>query len=169
MPHNTFIFPDPPTYGWYLSVTAIFLNMSWSLHNVVAWMKNKPFLSRKASLFYIGTVILAQPYWVRNSEVNDFGMIPSSSRRIGISVAARPVNFRVSLRSMLLCPLELLGSRLHHLSFGHLLTSLFNFRSLRYMPTSPTSTISTICSTIPGHMRLCFGARCLPACCKLQH
>ena len=27
-------------------------------------MKNKPFLSRKVSLFYIGTVILAQPYWV---------------------------------------------------------------------------------------------------------
>jgi len=64
MPHNTFIFPDPPTYGWYLSVTAIFLNMSWSMHNVIAWMKNKPFLSRRASLFYIGTVILAQPYWV---------------------------------------------------------------------------------------------------------
>lgn len=64
MPHNTFIFPDPPTYGWYLSVTAIFLNISWSMHNVIAWMKNKPFLSRKASLFYIGTVILAQPYWV---------------------------------------------------------------------------------------------------------
>jgi len=64
MPHNTFIFPDPPTYGWYLSVTAIFLNMSWSLHNVIAWMKNRPFLGRRASLFYIGTVILAQPYWV---------------------------------------------------------------------------------------------------------
>jgi hypothetical protein len=64
MPHNTFIFPDPPVYGWYLSVTAIFLNISWSMHNVIAWMKNKPFLSRRVSLFYIGTVILAQPYWV---------------------------------------------------------------------------------------------------------
>ena len=64
MPHNTFIFPDLPVYGWYLSVTAIFLNISWSMHNVIAWMKNKPFLSRRVSLFYIGTVILAQPYWV---------------------------------------------------------------------------------------------------------
>jgi hypothetical protein len=64
MPHGTFMFPNPPAYGWYLSVTAIFLNMSWSLHNVVAWMKNKPFLSRRVSLIYIGTVILAQPYWV---------------------------------------------------------------------------------------------------------
>lgn len=51
-------------YGWYLSVTAIFLNASWSLHNFIAWLKNKPFLSRKVSLIYIGTVILAQPYWV---------------------------------------------------------------------------------------------------------
>ena len=64
MPHGTFLVPNPPAYGWYLSVTAIFLNMSWSLHNVVAWMKNKPFLSRRVSLIYIGTVILAQPYWV---------------------------------------------------------------------------------------------------------
>lgn len=62
--HGTFIFADPPAYGWYLSVTAIFLNISWSMHNVIAWMKNKPFLTRRVSMFYIGTVILAQPYWV---------------------------------------------------------------------------------------------------------
>ncbi|OJJ30543.1 hypothetical protein ASPWEDRAFT_46149 [Aspergillus wentii DTO 134E9] len=64
MPHGTFIFPKSPAYGWYLSVTAIGLNISWSLHNVIAWMKNRPFLSRKVSMFYIGTVILVQPYWV---------------------------------------------------------------------------------------------------------
>lgn len=62
--HGTFIFPHPPFYGWYLSVTAIGLNMSWSLHNVIAWMKNRPFLSRKVSLFYIVSVIAVQPYWV---------------------------------------------------------------------------------------------------------
>lgn len=62
--HGTFIFNHAPVYGWYLSVTAIGLNMSWSLHNVVAWLKNKPFLSRKVSLIYITTVILVQPYWV---------------------------------------------------------------------------------------------------------
>jgi hypothetical protein len=55
---------DAPVYAWYLSVTALALNISWSLHNVIAWMKNKPFLGRKVSWFYIGTVILAQPYWV---------------------------------------------------------------------------------------------------------
>ncbi|KAH7063457.1 hypothetical protein B0J12DRAFT_707313 [Macrophomina phaseolina] len=62
--HGTFIFTHEPYYGWYLSCTAIFLNASWSLHNVISWMKSKPFLSRKVSIFYITTVILAQGYWV---------------------------------------------------------------------------------------------------------
>lgn len=44
--------------------------MSWTLHNVIAWMKNKPFLSRKASGFYIGTVILVQPYWILEITAN---------------------------------------------------------------------------------------------------
>ncbi|KAF3491614.1 uncharacterized protein GIQ15_01131 [Arthroderma uncinatum] len=62
--HGTFLFTHEPVYGWYLSITAVGLNMSWSLHNVIAWMKNRPFLSRRVSMFYIGTVILAQPYWI---------------------------------------------------------------------------------------------------------
>ncbi|KAF2764356.1 hypothetical protein EJ03DRAFT_243830, partial [Teratosphaeria nubilosa] len=62
--HGTFIFTEPPVYHWYLSATAIPLNISWSLHNVIAWLKNKPFLPRWASIFYIATVILVQPYWV---------------------------------------------------------------------------------------------------------
>ena len=32
---GTFIFPEPPYYGRYLSVGAIFLNTSWSMHNVI--------------------------------------------------------------------------------------------------------------------------------------
>ncbi|KAL2005585.1 hypothetical protein VTN00DRAFT_10078 [Thermoascus crustaceus] len=64
MGHGTFIFPHEPAYGWYLSVTAIGLNISWSLHNVIAWMKNRPFLSRRVSIFYIVTVLMVQPYWV---------------------------------------------------------------------------------------------------------
>lgn len=63
MAHGTFIFPHEPVYGWYLSVTAIGLNISWALHNVIAWMKNRPFLSRKVSIIYIATVILCWPYW----------------------------------------------------------------------------------------------------------
>jgi hypothetical protein len=64
MAHGTFIFPHEPTYGWYLSVTAIGLNVSWALHNVISWMKIRPFLSRKVSIFYIATMVLCWPYWV---------------------------------------------------------------------------------------------------------
>ncbi|KAJ5595167.1 uncharacterized protein N7459_001375 [Penicillium hispanicum] len=64
MGHGTFLFAHEPVYGWYLSVTAIGLNMSWALHNVIAWMKNRPFLSRRVSGFYIVTVIFCWPYWI---------------------------------------------------------------------------------------------------------
>ena len=60
---GTFIFPDPPVYGWYLSATAIPLNTSWCLHNVISWLKIKPFLTKKWSLFFILTVCLSFPYW----------------------------------------------------------------------------------------------------------
>jgi hypothetical protein len=62
--HGTFIFPHEPVYGWYLSVTAIGLNISWALHNVIAWLKNRRFLSPKISKIYIITVILCWPYWI---------------------------------------------------------------------------------------------------------
>ncbi|KAK5121895.1 hypothetical protein LTR85_004466 [Meristemomyces frigidus] len=70
MLHGTFIFTNPPVYNWYLSTTAIFLNISWSLHNVIAWLKNKPLLPRWASIFYISTVVLVQPYWVLEITAN---------------------------------------------------------------------------------------------------
>ena len=38
--------------------------MSWTLHNIITWMKNRPFSSRKGSIFYIATVILVQSYSV---------------------------------------------------------------------------------------------------------
>lgn len=37
---------------------------------MIAWMKNRPFMSRGLSLFYIGTIILAQPYWVAEIYAN---------------------------------------------------------------------------------------------------
>ncbi|KAF2268925.1 hypothetical protein CC78DRAFT_540371 [Lojkania enalia] len=58
------LFFSSPVYAWWLSVAAIFLNASWSLHNVIAWMKIKPFLSTPISYIFICTVILVQPYWV---------------------------------------------------------------------------------------------------------
>lgn len=38
--------------------------MSSQLHNVIAWLKIKPFLSRRSSQLFIGTLILVQGYWV---------------------------------------------------------------------------------------------------------
>lgn len=67
---GTCILANSPYYNWYLSVGAIFLNASWSMHNVIAWIKNKPFLSRRGSQFYIITVILVQPYWVLEITAN---------------------------------------------------------------------------------------------------
>ncbi|KAL3430789.1 hypothetical protein BDV09DRAFT_188972 [Aspergillus tetrazonus] len=64
IPHGTWIFSKEPIYGWHLSASAIGLNVSWSLHNVIAWMKNRPFFSKRVSYIYIITVLLVQPYWV---------------------------------------------------------------------------------------------------------
>ncbi|TID14489.1 DNA repair protein [Venturia nashicola] len=64
MPHGTFIFANGKSYGLYLSITAVFLNLSWIMHNVIAWVKNKPFLTRRVSFIYIGTVMLSIPYWI---------------------------------------------------------------------------------------------------------
>ncbi|OKP07870.1 hypothetical protein PENSUB_5766 [Penicillium subrubescens] len=68
--HGTFIFAPDPVYGWYLAASAIGLIISWSLHNVIAWMKNRPFMGRKISLLYVGTIILAQPYWATEIYAN---------------------------------------------------------------------------------------------------
>ncbi|KAL4952026.1 hypothetical protein BDW69DRAFT_168656 [Aspergillus filifer] len=70
IPHGTFIFTPDPVYGWYLASTAIGLIISWSLHNVIAWIKSKPFMSRRLSLFYISTIVLAQPYWAAEIYAN---------------------------------------------------------------------------------------------------
>lgn len=70
MAHGTFIFVPAPVYGWYLAATAIGLIISWSLHNVIAWLKNRPFMSRGLSLCYVGTIILVQPYWATEIYAN---------------------------------------------------------------------------------------------------
>ncbi|KZM24625.1 uncharacterized protein EKO05_0008679 [Ascochyta rabiei] len=65
-----YLFFDSPVHAWWLSVSAIFLNASWSLHNVIAWMKIKPFLSKPVSYVFIGSVILVQPYWIAEIYAN---------------------------------------------------------------------------------------------------
>ncbi|KAH9886192.1 hypothetical protein F4778DRAFT_798641 [Xylariomycetidae sp. FL2044] len=62
--HGFWIFFHDPIYSWWLSVSAIFLNISWVLHNVIAFMKIKPFLPETVKLIYIVTVALSCPYWI---------------------------------------------------------------------------------------------------------
>ncbi|KAK7748652.1 hypothetical protein SLS53_000673 [Cytospora paraplurivora] len=58
------LFWSSPTYGWWLSAAATCLHLSNGLHSVIAWLKIKPFLSKRVSRIFIGTVVLAQPYWI---------------------------------------------------------------------------------------------------------
>ncbi|KAK5939051.1 hypothetical protein PMZ80_008354 [Knufia obscura] len=65
-----FILFNPPIYAWWLSAAAIPLNISWWLHNVIAWMKLRPFLNQTVSRIFIGTVILVIPYWITEIYAN---------------------------------------------------------------------------------------------------
>ncbi|KAE8306332.1 hypothetical protein BDV41DRAFT_570026 [Aspergillus transmontanensis] len=62
--HGTFVFVEGGAFGWYMSSTAAALYISYNLHNIINWMKVKPFLSRWGSRIYIGTVVLAIPFWI---------------------------------------------------------------------------------------------------------
>jgi hypothetical protein len=64
VPNGFFIFFDNPVGGWYLSSTVVLLLASWTLHNIIAWIKNKPFLGRRGTYIYIGSILMVQPYWV---------------------------------------------------------------------------------------------------------
>ncbi|KAM5346122.1 hypothetical protein ACJ41O_009127 [Fusarium nematophilum] len=64
LPNTLFNFFDPPVWGWYLSSTAVLLITSWTLHNVISWMKSRPFLQTTGRRVYIYTLCLAQLYWV---------------------------------------------------------------------------------------------------------
>ncbi|CAO2655609.1 Nn.00g044120.m01.CDS01 [Neocucurbitaria sp. VM-36] len=70
--HGTFIFFNDPVYGWYLSTTAALLFISYFLHNVVAWLKIRPFLPRWGSRVFIISLLCAQPFWVAEAWSNFF-------------------------------------------------------------------------------------------------
>lgn len=59
--HGTFCFMSFEGYGWYLSSTAELLYISTLVHNVVAWLKIRPFLTRRGSTIFIGSFILTIP------------------------------------------------------------------------------------------------------------
>jgi hypothetical protein len=68
--HGTFIFVDDPAYGWYLSTTATLLFISYFLHNVVSWLKIRPFLPVWGSRFFIISLLCVQPFWVAEAWSN---------------------------------------------------------------------------------------------------
>ncbi|PYH64020.1 uncharacterized protein BO88DRAFT_458514 [Aspergillus vadensis CBS 113365] len=57
--HGTFIFLHAPAYGWFLSVTAVGLTISHSLHNVIAWMKIRGFIPPWGTRLYLITLLAA--------------------------------------------------------------------------------------------------------------
>ncbi|KAL6245182.1 hypothetical protein RBB50_007957 [Rhinocladiella similis] len=70
--HGTFCFMAFDGYGWYLSSTAALLYCSWIVHNIVAWMKIRPFFTDTRSMFkpstgkwvrriYLGTLACTVP------------------------------------------------------------------------------------------------------------
>lgn len=68
--HGTFIFVDDPIYGWYLSATATLLFISYFIHNVVSWLKIRPFLPVWGSRFFIISLLAVQPFWVAEAWSN---------------------------------------------------------------------------------------------------
>jgi hypothetical protein len=68
--HGTFIFFDDPAYAWVLSSTAIPLYLSYTLHNVVAWIKIRPFLEGWGGRLFVVSLIVVQPYWVVETWAN---------------------------------------------------------------------------------------------------
>jgi hypothetical protein len=68
--HGTFIFVADPAYGWYLSTTATLLFISYFLHNVVSWLKIRPFLPLWGSRVFIISLLCVQPFWIAEAWSN---------------------------------------------------------------------------------------------------
>lgn len=87
--HGTFIFFEDPHYGWYLSSTATLLFISYFLHNVVAWLKIRPFLPLWGSRFFIISLICVQPFWIVEAWSNFayFNQLATGSR---VNLRTRP-------------------------------------------------------------------------------
>lgn len=82
MPHGTFCFMSFSGYGWYVSWTATLLFSSYIMHNVVAWLKVKPFFIGKSPSYfsyrtgkmvqwiYCVSLALTVPVWIFNAYNN---------------------------------------------------------------------------------------------------
>ncbi|EOA91790.1 hypothetical protein ACJQWK_03318 [Exserohilum turcicum] len=87
--HGTFIFVDDPHYGWYLSATATLLFISYFLHNVVAWLKIRPFLPLWGSRLFIISLLCVQPFWVAEAWSN-FAYFNQLSTGSKVNLRTRP-------------------------------------------------------------------------------
>ena len=81
MPHGTFYFISFPGYGFYVSWTATLLFSSYIMHNIVAWLKVKPFFIGKSPRLHYRTgktvqwgyciaLCLTVPVWIFNAYNN---------------------------------------------------------------------------------------------------
>ncbi|KAF4946420.1 hypothetical protein FSARC_14201 [Fusarium sarcochroum] len=68
--HGFFAFFEEPEYGWILSSTATLLYISYFIHNLIAWLKIRPFLPKWGSRTFIISLLLVQPYWVLETWAN---------------------------------------------------------------------------------------------------
>jgi hypothetical protein len=60
----------PSNIPRYLSSTATLLFISYQIHNIVSWLKIRPFLPKWGSYFFIGSLIAVQPFWVAEAWSN---------------------------------------------------------------------------------------------------
>jgi len=91
--HGTFIFVKDPYYGWYLSATATLLFVSYFLHNVVSWLKIRPFLPRRGSHFFIISLLCVQPFWIAEAWSN-FAYFNSLGSEVNVSMRPWEALFR---------------------------------------------------------------------------
>ncbi|KAF2471872.1 uncharacterized protein BDR25DRAFT_342474 [Lindgomyces ingoldianus] len=54
----------------YLSATATLLFISYQIHNVVSWLKIRPFLPKWGSRFFILSLVAVQPFWIAEAWSN---------------------------------------------------------------------------------------------------
>lgn len=64
---GTYIFFSGSAAGYYSSTTSVLLYISYNLHNVINWIKIKPFLGTYGKWVYLGTLMAVWPYWVAES------------------------------------------------------------------------------------------------------
>lgn len=59
-----FSYLKPNLHDRFLSSTAAPLYVSYTIHNIIAWLKIKPFLPRWGARIFLITIIVVQPYWI---------------------------------------------------------------------------------------------------------